>query len=219
MKKEYLKYLASFAIILILLYGYNTFFMDKSSMQVDKEAYYSDCYHNNKEPNKALELSQYLDSTKLSANNKAVNDEYETSNCVVLKGYSLNNYLVLDEYKIDHKAGQNDQSYQISYQEVLAYLKAKSDKSDLDKQIIKGLEYYLANKEVAHLIPQAKGKYQENSIMIGPDEKVVSAKYVLTINIDVVSNTIYQIKDQQKVVKETKYLFDGISMQYQEVGE
>lgn len=224
MKKENLRYYI-LPIVLILIYvGYSQF-LAKTTDEVIlyKSGYTSDCANDTSKPNSSVILTEAINIDKLEKNDIDLTKEFDTSKCVTMSSYSINKYHTLNDFKIEHVLGQNDTTYQVSYQTVLNSLKKKSKHSALDKKIIKSLEFYTKTKGYNNLIPgtnSEKSIFQANQPIIGPDEKADSGKYILTINIDVVKNDIY-VKDnkQKKQLKDTQVIFNGLSMKYVKVGE
>ncbi|MDF9866538.1 hypothetical protein OKW22_000091 [Bacilli bacterium PM5-3] len=220
MKKENIKYIGIVLIIIILFWAYNNFLVKPTkNIVLEKEGYYNDCYKVSSSANKAIDLTSLLDSKKLSKNDEDISEQYIKSKCVSVESYSLKKYLVVDDFSIEHEKSRNDQAYQISYQEVLKQLGKKENKSELDKKIIESLKFYLNDSKFKNLVPKTIDNFQEQSILIGPNQNDSSGKYVLAIDIKVAKNNIYKLKNNKRVYKESKYIFDGISMEYIKVGE
>ncbi|MDR3215070.1 MAG: hypothetical protein LBT75_02185 [Bacilli bacterium] len=184
---------------------------NQANIQIYKPAAYDDCNKIVNEVNKKLILTNISNNnlSKLNINN----DDYEASSCIKL---SLKQYsqplLVLDDYQINHKFNQNDQAYQLSYQEILNYLNKKTNKNNLDKQVIKALKYYLSNKTYVLLYPQSNSELQNNSSLIGPNINDRSGKYQLFVYLNILVN-------KNTKTNNVTYSFDSLSMKYVKVGE
>lgn len=220
MKKENIKYIVIPLLVLALYFGYTSFFtQEQSNLAFYKSNYYNDCYYDKKEPVKEVELTSTINKNNLTVNDKDMNKYYEPSSCIKTTGYTYKNYLKLNNFNIKHIKGRNDQTYQVSYQEVLKNLEAKKNKTDFDKQIISSLKYYTNNDKAKQLIPGRDGLYQKDSNLIGPDKDASSGTYILSVNIDVAVNDIYKLEKDKKVKDSQKIVFDGLSMDYIKVGE
>ncbi|MDR1782140.1 MAG: hypothetical protein LBR40_03980 [Bacilli bacterium] len=197
-------------ILVILFTGYRFFINNKdTSLLIYQPTYYDDCHKNVIKVNEYFDYTNIIKSNEVKASNDTNNDDYQKSSCIVLTNYVMDKpFLTLDKYDINHLQGNNDLTYQISYQTILDNLKTKKSLTDLDKKIISSLEYYLSNDKFLLLYPASSGIFQLNEPLIGPNEDATSGTYHLNIYLELVHN--YDTRNNK-----VYYTFRGLLMKYE----
>lgn len=178
-----------------------------------KPGFYNNCSKNIKEADQALIINGVNDQ-KLENDNKIIINDYQKSECVNLVPVVYQQTIKIDSIKIDHQKGRNDQTYQSSYETIKTQLNKKKDLNSLEKQLLKTLNAVQSDQKLQDFLPLSFNAYLTNQKVIGPTSKDASGVYVLSLELGLIKNEIYQIKDQQKDLVKTVYTFDSIKQKY-----
>ncbi|WP_423363287.1 hypothetical protein [Mycoplasma sp. P36-A1] len=182
-----------------------------------KKGIMNDCYHNIETNEKMVFVN--LDETKLTKANNKIVDEYQYNKCVKKTAYNYEEKIILNDVVIKHQKGTNNTRYQYSYVKLLELLKNSQNKTNLSKKIINVIEYLNDSNQDKIFVPVSDDHFMYHKDIIGASNDDTSGNYYLTLNTILIKNDIYELKNNEKVFKNTVYTFDSIEQTYEKAGK